>query len=103
MKKVNIQGKEYVIKHSLRCLFKYEQLFGKPYQGQTSEENYQLLHAALFAYNPEYTMTFDELIDECDNDPGIFIAFQEEMTDASRRLTQYFENKKKVETATESR
>lgn len=48
-------------------------------------------------------MTFDELIDECDNDPGIFIAFQEEMTDASRRLTQYFENKKKVETATESR
>mgnify|MGYP006889134130 CR=1 FL=1 len=102
MKKIAIKGKEHVIKHSLRCLFKFEQLFGHPYQGVTSEENYQLLHATLFAYNPEYTLTFDELIDECDNDPGIFFAFQEEMSDASRRLTQYFEDKKKVETITES-
>lgn len=95
MKKVNINGKEHVIKYSLRCLFKFEQLFGHPYQGKTSEENYQLLHAALFAYNQDYSMTFDELIDECDNNPGIFLAFQEEMSDASRRLTQYFEDKKK--------
>lgn len=101
MKKVNIRGKEHVIKYSLRCLFKFEQLFGHSYQGNTSEEYYQLLHASLFAYNPEYTMTFDELIDECDNNPGIFIAFQKEMTDASRRLTQYFEDKKKAEETTE--
>lgn len=98
MKKVNINGKEHVIKYSLRCLFKFEQLFGHPYQGKTSEENYQLLHAALFAYNQDYSMTFDELIDECDNNPGIFLAFQEEMSDASRRLTQYFEDKKAEET-----
>lgn len=101
MKKVNINGKEHVIKYSLRCLFKFEQLFGHPYQGKTSEENYQLLHAALFAYNQDYSMTFDELIDECDNNPGIFLAFQEEMSDASRRLTQYFEDKKKAEETTE--
>ncbi|MCL1614548.1 hypothetical protein [Phocaeicola plebeius] len=102
MKKVDINGKEHVIKYSLRCLFKFEQLFGHPYQGKTSEENYQLLHAALFAYNQDYSMTFDELIDECDNNPGIFLAFQEEMSDASRRLMQYFEDKKKVEATTES-
>ena len=102
MKKVDITGKEHVIKYSLRCLFKFEQLFGHPYQGKTSEENYQLLHAALFAYNQDYSMTFDELIDECDNNPGIFLAFQEEMSDASRRLMQYFEDKKKVEATTES-
>lgn len=102
MKKVNINGKEHVIKYSLRCLFKFEQLFGHPYQGKTSEENYQLLHAALFAYNQDCSMTFDELIDECDNNPGIFLAFQEEMSDASRRLMQYFEDKKKVEATTES-
>lgn len=101
MKKVNINGKEHVIKYSLRCLFKFEQLFGHPYQGKTSEENYQLLHAALFAYNQDYSMTFDELIDECDNNPGIFLAFQEEMSDASRRLMQYFEDKKKAEETTE--
>lgn len=102
MKKVDINGKEHVIKYSLRCLFKFEQLFGHPYQGKTSEENYQLIHATLFAYNQDYSMTFDELIDECDNNPGIFLAFQEEMSDASRRLTQYFEDKKKVEATTES-
>ena len=94
MKKVIINGKEYSVKYSLKCLFKYEQLFGHPYTGETSEENYQLLHATLFACNDDYSMTFDDLIDACDNDPGIYIDYMDVMSEAGKRLSQYFDKKK---------
>ena len=96
MKKVVIKGKEYNVKYSLKCLFRFEQIFGHPYTGSTSEENYQLLQATLFACNEDYNMTFDELIDECDQEPGIYIEYMEVMSEAGKRLSQYFDKKKET-------
>ena len=66
--KVTIKDKEYDIHFSLRVLFKYEEVCGHPFEGKRLQELYMLMHCALLALNEDYTLTFDELIDYCDED-----------------------------------
>lgn len=93
---VSIDNKEYYLRYSLRSLFKYEQLTGHPYAGQTLEDAYMLLHASLMACNPEYSLTFEQLIDQCDIDPTIFDEFMSIVQAEADRLAQL---KKKVKPA----
>ena len=86
---VSIDNKEYYLRYSLRSLFKYEQLTGHPYAGQTLED-------ALMACNPEYSLTFEQLIDQCDIDPTIFDEFMSIVQAEADRLAQL---KKKVKPA----
>lgn len=85
---VSIDNKEYYLRYSLRSLFKYEQLTGHPYEGKMLEDVYRLLHASLMASNPEYSLTFKELIDQCDIDPTIFENFMELVKTEADRLEQ---------------
>lgn len=90
---VSIDNKEYYLRYSLRSLFKYEQLTGHPYEGKKLEDAYLLLHASLMACNPEYSLTFEQLIDQCDIDPTIFDEFMSIVQAEADRLAQL---KKKV-------
>lgn len=90
---VSVDNKEYYLRYSLRSLFKYEQLTGHPYEGKKLEDAYLLLHASLMACNPEYNLTFEQLIDQCDIDPTIFDGFMELVKTEADRLEQL---KKKV-------
>lgn len=85
---VSIDNKEYHLRYSLRSLFKYEQLTGHPYEGKTLEDAYMLLHASLMSCNPDYSMTFDRLIDNCDLDPSIFAEFTGMVQAEADRLAQ---------------
>ena len=55
-----------------------------------------LLHASLMACNPEYSLTFEQLIDQCDIDPTIFDEFMSIVQAEADRLAQL---KKKVKPA----
>lgn len=92
--KVTIKGKEYEIRFSLRVLFKYEEVCGHPFEGKRLQELYMLMHCALLALNEDYTLTFDELIDYCDEDKSVFKIFQQVLSDSQKRD----QSKKKEET-----
>lgn len=90
---LKINGRAYEARYSLRVLFKYEQLTGHPFTGDTLEESYRLLHASLLACNADYALTFDELIDACDADPSLFPAFSRELETYSARVAQLAKKK----------
>lgn len=83
--KVTIKDKEYDIRFSLRVLFKYEEVCGHPFEGKRLQELYMLMHCALLALNEDYTLTFDELIDYCDDDKSVFETFQLVLNDSQKR------------------
>lgn len=83
--KVTIKGKKYEIRFSLRVLFKYEEVCGHIFEGKRLQELYMLMHCALLALNEDYTLTFDELIDYCDEDKSVFETFQQVLSDSQKR------------------
>lgn len=96
MKKVNIQGTEYVLLYNLRALFVYEEVAGKPYTGERTIDNYLLMFAMLVANNKEFSLTFDEFINVCDEDLGLFQEFAKVMMEQAKRSSAFLENKKKA-------
>lgn len=91
------------MKYTLRSLFVYEGLTGRPYEGKLLQDAYVLCYATLLACNPDrFSLTFDEFIIECDENPDIFSNFLQ-MLEERKRIEgqeQVVESKKKV---TESR
>lgn len=97
MREVEINGRSLRLAYNLRTLFVYEEIAGKPYTGLVSIENYLLLYAMLLANNKDLAMEFEELIDACDKDMGIFAAFTEVVEEQARRVRAFADNKKKAE------
>lgn len=98
MKKVTINGKEYGIAYNLRSLFIYEEIAGHPFTGAKSFDLYMLLYAMLQANNKDFSLTFDELIDACDADMGIFQTYMTVMEEYGKRMEAFVDNKKKAVT-----
>ena len=83
--KVTIKGKEYVVKYGLRTLFKHEEIEGHPFEFKKMEDSYRLLHASLLAHNTDYCLSFDELLDACDEDSSIFGEFVHLTEESAKR------------------
>lgn len=93
MRTVIVRDKEYTVRHSLRALFIYEELSGKPFTGQSLADSYLLCYATLLACNPDtFTLTFSEFIDECDSDPMIFRSYTDMLSEMNRLGSQVAEN-----------
>lgn len=98
MKKVTINGKEYGIAYNLRSLFIYEEMAKHPFTGAKSMDNYMLLYGMLQANNTEFNMSFDELIDACDEDMSIFQTYVEVLDEYGKRVSAFVDSKKKAMT-----
>lgn len=85
MKKVNIKGKVYNIRYSLRALFTFETITNRPFESGRLLDMYMLLFSMLLSGNDEFTMSFEEFIDECDSDESIFNSFMECMGEVAKR------------------
>ena len=81
MKTVVLQGIELKLAYNLRSLFIYEEIAGKPYTGEKTVENYMLMYAMLLANNEDFSLSFDEFINECDADLSLYQAFVEVLTE----------------------
>lgn len=96
MRTVSIKGQEYRLVYNLRSLFVYEEIAGHPYKGEKTMDSYVLMFAMLQANNAEFALTFDELIDACDEDFGLMGAFGEVLEEYGKRVSAYVESKKKA-------
>ena len=102
MKEIVINGKGYAVRQTLRSLFIYEELAGKPFSGKNLADMYLLCYSTLLASNPDsFTMTFADFIDACDADPEIFRTYTAMLIEKNRidKQDSADSSKKKEETA----
>lgn len=70
MKTIKINGIDYKVKYTIRALFLFEQITGKPFQISTLLDNYLFFYCMILANNKdkEKILGWDEFIDALDND-----------------------------------
>ena len=72
MNKIKINGEEYVIKYTIRALFMWEQITGKPFKINTLLDNYIFFYCMLLANNKDKVLEWDSYLDALDNDTTLF-------------------------------
>ena len=85
---ITIQDKTYKIKYSIRALFIFEQLTGKSFSLDSLMNQYVFFYSMLLANNPECTLTFDQFIDECDENFTLVTNLQKYITDVFAKQAQ---------------
>lgn len=89
---INIEGKNYQLKNTIRSLFIYEKIAGKQFDGKNLIDYYILFYSTLLANNPDnFSLTFDEFIELNDNDMSLFNQFVEFITKSNEINNQLIE------------
>lgn len=84
MKTVNINGKDYQIKQTVRSLFLWEQIAGRPFEVKTTLDNYLYYYCLILANNKECDLDWDAFLDAIDNDLSIIIEITKALADLSK-------------------
>jgi len=72
MKQIEINGKTYNLKYTIRSLFIFEQITGKSFKIETLLDNYLFYYSMILANNPDNPLDWDEFLDKMDDDPTLF-------------------------------
>ena len=94
MEKIEINGKEYDLKYTVRSLFLFEQITKKSVKIETLLDNYIFFYCLILANNKETPLDWDDFIDALDNDPTLF----QRMTDIiskQQKKNELFEDDEK--------
>lgn len=90
---ITIKDKNYEFKYSLRSLFMWEEITGKPFEVKTLLDTYILCYCCLIV-GSENPLDFNDFINEADKNPDIILQFNEYMT--SQMNIRELMGKKKV-------
>jgi len=85
---ITIKEQTYKVKYSIRSLFIFEQLTGKTFTLETLLDQYIFFYSMILANNPECTLTFDQFIDECDEDFTLVTSLQKYITEVFAKQAQ---------------
>lgn len=95
---ININGKKYTLKNTIRSLFIYEKIAGKQFDGKNLIDYYILFYSNLLANNPdEFNLTFDEFIELNDQDMSLFNQFVEFIAKSNQLNNQLIDKEKEEE------
>lgn len=95
---ININGKNYILKNTIRSLFIFEKIAGKQFDGKKLLDYYILFYSTLLANNPDnFSLTFDEFIEINDQDINLFNQFVEFITKSNQVNNQLIEKEKEEE------
>ena len=95
---INIEGKNYTLKNTIRSLFIYEKIANKQFDGKNLIDYYILFYSTLLANNPdEFNLTFDEFISINDQDISLFNQFVEFITKSNQINNQLIDKDKEEE------
>lgn len=72
MDTININGKEYNLKYSVRSLFLFEQITKKSFKIETLLDNYIFFYCIILANNKDNPIEWDDFIDAIDDDATLF-------------------------------
>lgn len=91
MKTVNINGKDYQIKQTVRALFLWEQIAGKQFEINTTLDNYLYYFCLILANNKDCELDWDAFLDAIDDDPTIIVEMTKALADLAK-LEKMFES-----------
>ena len=86
---ININGTDYKFKYTIRSLFIFEQVTGRPFKIETLLDNYLFYYSMLLANNPDSAMLWDEFIDELDKDPRLMLEMNK-IVEEQRQQSELF-------------
>lgn len=72
MKKIEINGKNYNLKYTIRSLFIFEQITGKSFKIENMLDNYIFFYSMILANNPNDILKWDDYLNAMDDDPMLF-------------------------------
>ena len=98
--KLKIKEKEIELKYTIRALFIFEKIANKIFTTTSITDMYLLFYSLIIANCPDIQLTFDELIDICDNDITIFNNIATWLTFEFEKQAQFSENKESKKKAT---
>ncbi|MFV0270304.1 MAG: hypothetical protein ACK5HZ_01245 [Macellibacteroides fermentans] len=85
---ITIKEQTYKVKYSIRSLFIFEQIKGKTFTLESLLDQYIFFYSMILANNPECTLTFDQFIDECDEDFTLVTSLQKYITEVFAKQAQ---------------
>lgn len=72
MKEIEINGKNYKLKYTVRSLFIFEQITGKSFKIESLLDNYLFFYSMILANNKDDVLSWDDYINAMDEDPTLF-------------------------------
>lgn len=72
MNTIKINGEDYAIKYTIRALFMWEQITGKPFKITTLLDNYIFFYCMILASNKDKVLEWEDYLDALDNDRTLF-------------------------------
>ena len=71
MKEIEINGKNYKLKYTIRSLFIWEQITGKSFKIEKMLDNYLFFYSMILANNPDEILEWDDYLNAMDEDPTL--------------------------------
>ena len=85
MKTIKINDKEYKVKYTIRALFYWAQITGKPFAINTLLDNYLFFYCMILANNPDNVLEWDQFLNAIDNDPTLFSQINSTVEDSQKK------------------
>ncbi len=87
---IKIKETDYKLKQTIRALFLWEQITGRQFEIKSTLDNYLYFYCLLLANNPDF-MSWDDFINELDNDPTILMQISKILTNQNE-IDKLFES-----------
>lgn len=71
MKTVNINGKDYKVKYTIRAMFIFEQITGKAFKLESMLDSYLFYYSMILANNKDEVLEWDDFLDALDENPKL--------------------------------
>lgn len=88
---ITINGKEFKLKYTIRALFIFEQISGKPFEVNTTLDNTLFFYSMLLANNPDTTLEWDEFIEALDNDSTLLLQLNKVLAESQKKNQLFLE------------
>lgn len=82
---ITINGKRYKVKYTIRALFIFEQITGKPFEIKTLLDNYIFFYSMILANNPDNVLDWEEFLDALDGDKELMVQLTKLVDDYQKK------------------
>lgn len=93
--KITIKNTTIELKNKMRSLLIYEQITNKPFNPTTITDIIIYFYSVILACEPNIDLTFDELMNELDENPSLYNDFNFWLLNESKKSNQFTDNTKK--------
>lgn len=93
MKTININGKDYKVKYTIRALFIFEQITGKAFKLETMLDSYIFYYSMILANNKDQVLQWDEFLDALDENPKLLQEMEKVMKEEDGKNSLFNDNK----------